>query len=64
MKKRTFVYSENAEYQKQYQHSLHRIILSFNPKNKEDEILWKHLESKENRSGYIKFLIKMDIDRE
>lgn len=63
--KRKFVYSDNADYQKQYQHSLKRILLSFNPKNLDDMRIWEHIQSKgeKNRVPYIKKLILMDMEK-
>lgn len=62
-KKREFIYSENAEYQKEYQRTLKRLLISFNPKNAEDVLLWDHLQSKGKGKiiPYIKSLIRKDM---
>lgn len=63
-KKRTYSYSENADYQKAYQKQLHRILISFNPKKEEDMKLWEFLRSKGERKQipYIKKLIAQDMN--
>lgn len=65
-KKREFVYSENADYQKKYQKSLKRMLLSFNPKNPDDMRMWEFIQSKgeKNRVPYIKKLIKEDMEHQ
>ena len=65
-KKREYVYSENAEYQKEYQRTLNRILISFNPRTADDVILWDHLQSKGkgNIVPYIKRLIMEDMKEE
>ena len=62
-KKREFIYSENAEYQKSYQRTLKRLMISFNPKNDDDVVLWEHLQSKGKGKivPYIKGLIRKDM---
>ena len=62
-KKREFVYADNAEYQKEYQRTLNRILISFNPKNEDDVLLWNHLQSKGKGKivPYIKGLIRNDM---
>lgn len=52
-----------AEYQKQYQKTLNRILISFNPKNADDVRMWEHLQSKGKnmKIPYIKGLIKKDM---
>lgn len=52
-----------GEYNKQYQRSLNRILISFNPKNAEDVKMWDHLQSKgrNKKIPYIKGLIKKDM---
>ena len=64
-KKREFIYAENAEYQKEYQRSLHKILISFNPRNETDVFLWDHLQSKGSGKviPYIKSLIMKDIEK-
>ena len=64
-KKRVFVYAENAEYQKEYQSKLNRILVSFNPKNAEDVKMWDFLQSKGKykKIPYIKGLIKKDMGK-
>ncbi len=64
--KRKFNYSENAEYQKQYQKTLKRMLLSFNPKNPEDMQIWEHIQNKGSKARipYIKRLIREDMEKE
>ena len=64
-KKREFIYSENAEYQKEYQRSLKKVLVSFNPRKEEDMALWDFLQSKgiSNRIPYLKSLIKADMEK-
>lgn len=54
---------DSAEYNKAYQKKLHRILISFNPANKDDVKIWEHLQSKGERKKipYIKQLIKNDM---
>ena len=61
-----FIYEDNKEYQKEYQHSLKRILVSFNPRKEEDIALWEHHQSKgrKARLPYIKRLIREDMKKE
>lgn len=52
-----------SEYNKSYQKTLNRILISFNPKNEEDMVMWEFLQSKgkTKKIPYIKALIKKDM---
>lgn len=52
-----------SEYNKKYQKTLNRILISFNPKNEEDVKMWEFLQEKGKmkRIPYIKGLIKKDM---
>ena len=55
-----------GEYNKQYQKRLKRILVSFNPTNKDDMEMWEHLENKGkyNKIPYIKSLIMKDMQKD
>lgn len=50
-------------YNRKYQKTLKRILLSFNPKNPDDVQMWEYIQSKgdKNRVPYIKKLIREDM---
>ena len=62
-RKPAFVYADHADYQKGYQRSLNRILLSFNPRKPDDLELWDFLRSKGEgkQIAYIKSLIRRDM---
>lgn len=50
-------------YQNEYHKGMKNKLISFNPNNPEDMKLWGHLQTKENKSGYIKGLIRKDMEK-
>ena len=52
------------EYQKQYQRKMHRILLTFNPSNDDDMLIWQMLEERgsRNRIPFIKAAIRKAMD--
>ena len=66
MSEKTYTYADHADYQKEYQRSLNRILISFNPRNPDDLELWEFLRSKGEgkQIGYIKGLIRRDMTGE
>lgn len=52
-------YESNARYEKE---NLLRVLVKFNRKTEPD--LAERVESQENRAGYLKRLVKEDIERE
>ena len=55
---------DNKRYQNEYHKAMKTMILSFNPNNPEDMKLWEHLQAQQNRTGYIKHLIREQITRD
>lgn len=53
---------DNKVYQNNYHKSMKTKLISFNPANKEDMELWDYLQTKENQTGYIKDLIRKDME--
>ena len=45
---------------KKYQEKTKRITIRFNPPEME---LWEHIQSQENKQGYIKSLIRKDMEK-
>lgn len=54
---------DNKAYQNEYHKAMKTKLISFNTGNADDMILWEHLQTKENQTGYIKSLIREDINR-
>lgn len=54
---------DNKAYQNEYHKSMKNKLISFNPANPDDMILWEHLMRQENATGYIKRLIREDMDQ-
>ena len=56
---------DNKAYQNEYHKSMKTKLLSFNPNNPEDMLVWNHLMSKGrgNAFPYIKSLILKDMGR-
>lgn len=52
------------EYQKQYQRKMHRILLTFNPANDDDMLIWQMLEERGNRNKipFIKAAIRKAME--
>lgn len=53
---------DNKKYQLDYHKSMKTKLISFNPNSPEDMRLWDHLQTKENKTGYIKELIRKDME--
>ena len=53
---------DNKKYQNEYHKSMKTKLISFNPNSPEDMKLWEHLQTKENKTGYIKGLIRQDME--
>lgn len=51
----------HKEYQAEYQRSMKRVFLTFNPGNSEDMRLYEYLKGKGNATAYIKELIREDM---
>ena len=51
----------HKEYQAEYQRSMKRIFLTFNPTNENDMILFEYVKAQDNTTGYIKELIRADM---
>ena len=54
---------DNKKYQNEYHKAMKTKLISFNPGNPEDMRLWEYLQTKENQTGYIKKLIREDIEK-
>lgn len=52
---------DHKSYQNGYHKAMKTKLISFNPNNDEDMKLWDHLQTKPNQTGYIKNLIRKDI---
>lgn len=55
---------DNKAYQNEYHKAMKTKLISFNPANTEDMLLWDYLQTKENQTGYIKGLIRKDMQTE
>ena len=62
-RKKSGKYIDNNDYQRQYHKNMKAKLISFNPSNSEDMVLWDYMMSKGYRSitPYIKRLIKEDM---
>lgn len=54
---------DNKVYQNEYHKAMKTKLLSFNPSSPEDMELWEYLQSKGNVTGYIKKLIREDMQK-
>lgn len=54
---------DNKAYQNEYHKAMKTKLISFNPANTDDMILWNHLMKQENATAYIKELIRKDMDK-
>ena len=61
-RKKTGLYDDKS-YQNEYHKAMKNKLISFNPANEEDMKLWDYLQTKENKTGYIKSLIREDMNR-
>ena len=52
---------DHKKYQLDYHKSMKTKLISFNPNNPDDMMLWEHLQTKENKTRYIKALIWKDM---
>lgn len=52
---------DNKVYQNEYHKGMKNKLISFNPNNPDDMELWDYLQTKENKTGYIKDLIRADM---
>ena len=52
----------HKKYQNEYHKGMKTKLISFNPNNPNDMKLWEYLQTKENKTGYIKDLIRLDMD--
>lgn len=50
-------------YQNEYHKAMKTKLISFNPNNQEDMEMWNHLQTKTNQTGYIKGLIRKDMNK-
>ena len=60
-KEKTGKYNHKA-YQNEYHKAMKTKLISFNPNIPDDMKLWDHLQTKENKTGYIKELIRKDME--
>ena len=54
---------DNKAYQNEYHKAMKTKLISFNPTNSDDMKIWDHLQTKKNQTGYIKGLIREDMDK-
>ena len=59
-RKKTGLYDHKA-YQNDYHKKMKTKLLSFNPNNPDDMILYDHLQKQANSSAYLKWLIMKDM---
>lgn len=55
---------DNKAYQNEYHKAMKTKLLSFNPVNDIDMMIWDYLQTKSNITGYIKQLILKDMEKE
>lgn len=55
---------DNKAYQNEYHKAMKTKLLSFNPANDLDMMIWDYLQTKSNITGYIKQLILKDMDKD
>lgn len=55
---------DNKAYQNEYHKAMKTKLLSFNPANDHDMMIWDYLQTKNNITGYIKQLILKDMEKE
>ena len=55
---------DNRAYQNEYHKAMKTKLLSFNPANDLDMMIWDYLQTKSNITGYIKHLILKDMDKD
>lgn len=55
---------DNKVYQNEYHKAMKTKLISFNPNSEDDMKLWNHLQTKDNQTGYIKGLIKEDMNKD
>ena len=53
---------DNKAYQNEYHKAMKTKLISFNPNSPEDMKLWDHLQEQKNQTGYIKNLIRKDLE--
>lgn len=53
---------DNKDYQNKYHKAMKNKLISFNPSNPDDMKLWDYLQTKKNKTGYIKELIRKDME--
>ena len=54
---------DNRAYQNEYHKAMKTKLLSFNPANDLDMMIWDYLQTKSNITGYIKQLILKDMEK-
>ena len=54
---------DNKVYQNEYHKAMKTKLISFNPNNPEDMKLWDHLHKQETQTGFIKDLIRTDMQK-
>ena len=54
---------DHKRYQNEYHKAMKTKLISFNPASPEDMRLWEYLQTKENQTGYIKKLIREDLQK-
>ena len=55
---------DNKLYQNEYHKAMKTKLISFNPNSPEDMRLWDYLQTKDNQTGYIKKLIRENMNKE
>ena len=53
----------HKQYQNEYHKAMKTKLLSFNPSNPDDMIIYEYLQTKDNATGYIKDLIRADMEK-
>ena len=53
---------DNKEYQNRYHKAMKTKLISFNPAKPDDMRIWDYLQTKTNQTGYIKGLIRKDMN--
>ena len=55
---------DHKAYQRQYHNNMKTKLISFNTNSEDDMKIWGHLQTKENQTGYIKGLIRQDMNKQ
>ena len=54
---------DNKAYQNEYHKAMKTKLISFNPNSPEDMQVLEHLQKQKNQTGYIKDLIRKDMQK-